>query len=296
MALKGVLRHALCNGTKAEALAIKEELKGTLSTMGLTLSEEKTKVTHTTEGFNFLGYQIIRSIGTSGKMIPKVLIPEKAIKQFRLKVCEILNPSTTKESIGYTIQRLNWLTRGWCEYYRCTSSPSWAFGKLENELYWDFAHWLGQKYEIEHMSAIIRRFYKDKTFRTKVEKLIKPSEYKAKRLLGKTWHNPYTEKDEVRKEKERIKRESLFTYDNRLGENRIGAQDLREEVILRDGPICAWCKKEFHPFEVQVDHIKARTRFKDPKDADRMENMQVLCTRHHRAKTKIDLEVLSRMR
>src|SRR4029450_5242739 len=99
----------LCNGTKAEALAIKEELKELLRPMGLTLSEEKTKVTHITEGFDFLGYRIIRSIGTSGKMVPKVLIPEKAIKQFRLKTGEILNPSTTKESIGHTIQRLNWL-------------------------------------------------------------------------------------------------------------------------------------------------------------------------------------------
>ena len=115
--------------------------------------------------------------------------------------------------------------------------------------------------------------------------------------MARTWHNPYTEKDEVRKEKERIKRESLFTHDSvRNGEDRSGAQDLREEVILRDGPICAWCKKEFHPYEVQVDHIKARARFKNPEDADRMDNMQVLCTTHHRAKTKADLKVLSRMR
>src|SRR6266704_356881 len=49
----------LCNGTKAEALAMKEELKGLLSTMRLTLSEEKTKLTHITEGFLFLGYKII---------------------------------------------------------------------------------------------------------------------------------------------------------------------------------------------------------------------------------------------
>ena len=41
-----------------------------------------------------------------------------------------------------------------------------------------------------------------------------PTEYKAKRFVAKTWHNPYTEKDEVKREKERIKRESLFTYDN----------------------------------------------------------------------------------
>ena len=64
------------------------------------------------------------------------------------------------------------------------------------------------------MSAIMQRFRKGKTFGTKAVKLIKPTEYKAKRLMAKTWHNPYTEKDEVKKEKERIKRESLFTYDS----------------------------------------------------------------------------------
>jgi len=52
----------LCNGTKAKAQAIKEELQGLLSTMGLTLSEEKTKVTHITEGFDFLGYRVIREM------------------------------------------------------------------------------------------------------------------------------------------------------------------------------------------------------------------------------------------
>ena len=287
----------LWNGTKAEAHTTKQEIGEFLCTMGLTLSEEKTKVTHTTEGFDFLGHRIIRSIGISGKMAPKVLIPEKAIKQFRFKVREILTPSSTEESIGWIIQRLNWLTRGWCEYYRCTSSPSWAFRKVEYELFWDFAHWLGQKYEIKHMSAIMQRFHKDKTLGTKAAKLVMPTEYKAKRLMAKTWHNPYTEKDEARKEKERIKRESLFNYDIiKRGESRIGAHDLRDEIILRDGPICAWCKKEFHLSEVQVDHIKARARFKDPEDADRIENMQVLCTTHHRAKTKTDLKVLSRMR
>src|SRR2546428_10444932 len=62
------------NGTKAEAHAIKEELGGVLNTMGLTLSEEKTNVTHVTEGFDFLGYRVIRSRGTKGNMVPKVLI------------------------------------------------------------------------------------------------------------------------------------------------------------------------------------------------------------------------------
>ena len=51
----------LCNGTKAEAQALKEELQGLLSTMGLTLSEAKTKVTHISEGFNFLVEHFVSS-------------------------------------------------------------------------------------------------------------------------------------------------------------------------------------------------------------------------------------------
>jgi group II intron reverse transcriptase/maturase len=286
----------LSNGTKAETQAIKKEIGEFLSTMGLTLSEEKTKVTHITEGFDFLGYRVIRSIGTKGKMVPKVLIPEKAINRFRTKVREMLAPSTTEEPIGIKMQRLNWLTRGWCEYYRSTSSPSQMFRKLNYELFWDFAHWLGRKYE-SNMPAIMRRFRKGNTFGNGTITLIMPSEYQAKRFLAKTWHNPYTEQDEVKKEKERIKRENLFSYDDvHNGEYRPGQGELREEILLRDGPICARCKKEFNLWEVQVDHIKAYARFKNPEDADRMENMQVLCTECHRAKTKIDLKVLSRMR
>jgi 5-methylcytosine-specific restriction endonuclease McrA len=72
--------------------------------------------------------------------------------------------------------------------------------------------------------------------------------------------------------------------------------DLREEALLRNGPICAQCKQPHHPYEVQVDHIIPRAKFKDPTDADRLENLQVLCTDCHRAKTKTDLKVLSRMR
>jgi hypothetical protein len=40
-----------------------------------------------------------------------------------------------------------------------------------------------------------------------------PDEYKAKRFVAKTWHNPYTEPEQVKEEKDRIKRESLLSYD-----------------------------------------------------------------------------------
>ena len=288
----------LCNGTKAEALAIKEELKELLSTMGLTLSEEKTKVTHITDGFDFLGYRVIRSIGTKGKMIPKVLIPERAIKHFQDNIRRILSPSTTNDSAKAKIIAVNRVIRGWCEYYRCTNSPSVIFRKVENEIFWGMVHWLGRKYKLKSMPEIMRKYRKGNTLMYKSILLEKPSKYTAKRFVARTWHNPYTETEQVRAEKDRMKRESLFTHDNAwIGkESRPGMMDLREEILLRDGPICAMCKDAFQPYEVQVDHIIPRAKFKNPTDADRLENLQVLCTKCHRAKTKIDRKVLSRVR
>ena len=287
----------LCNGTKAQAIAMKEELKHVLDQMGLKLSEEKTKVTHITEGFNFLGYRIIRSVGTKGKMIPKVLIPEKAIKRFCGEVRKRLAPSSTEESTSAKIMALNRLTRGWCEYYRCTSSPAKTFSKVGTELFWDMAHWLGRKYD-RSMPAIMQRFRKGNTFGTSTIKLIMPTEYKAKRFVAKTWYNPYTETEMVKSEKERIKYEILLAY-NRIWsghEDRQGKGDLREEAILLKGTTCAKCGITLHPSEVQVDHTIPRARFKDQTEADSMDNLQILCTPCHRAKTKTDLKVLSRVR
>jgi RNA-directed DNA polymerase len=294
----------LCNGTKAEAHAIKEELKGALSTMGLTLSEEKTKVTHITEGFTFLGYRIIKKMGRNGRTVAKVEVPETAIKKFRMKMLRILSPRTISESFNAKIYAMNGLTRGWCEYYRSCNDPSGTFGPLSNELYWLMAHWLGRKYKSK-ISQVLRKHSKDNTFGTRARKLIRPDSYKAKRFVAKTWHNPYTEKEMVKEEKERIKRESLFSYNQIWDgeEHRQGEWDLREEMILLKGTICAiqgpGCTSQgepLHPSEVEMDHIIPRNRFKYPKEANSMDNLQPVCTPCHRAKTKTDLKVLSRMR
>ena len=50
----------MVSGTKADAEALREEIAGVLSTMGLRLSEEKTLITHIDEGLDFLGWHIQR--------------------------------------------------------------------------------------------------------------------------------------------------------------------------------------------------------------------------------------------
>src|SRR5262249_18055883 len=158
------------------------------------------------------------------------------------------------------------------------------------ELFQLTAHWLGRKYKL-NMPTVMKRYRKDTTFGTATKRLLSPFEFKAKRFVARTWHNPYTEPEKVKEEKDRLKRESLFSYNQLWSGNeghRQERMDLREEVLLRDGPICAECKQTFHPFEIQVDHITPRARFKDPTDADHLVNLQVLCTKCHRAKTKTD--------
>jgi len=291
----------LCNGTKAQALDMKEELKQILDQMGLKLSEEKTKVTHITEGFKFLGYQIIRSVGTRGKMVPKVLIPESAMKRFQHKTRRILSPRSTSESTVAKIMAMNQLTRGWCHYYQNTSSPSRIFRKMTNEVFWGMTHWLGTKYKLS-TPGVMKRFYRRNgeamTLKTNLITLVLPQEYKTKKLLVKTWHNPYTAKEAIVRENF-LWYKSLWTGHH----NRHGWSDLREEVIHLKGTICAIqgpdCLsqgKPLHPSEVEVDHIIPRAKFKDLTEADRMGNLQPSCTPCHRAKTKHDLKVLSRMR
>ena len=136
------------------------------------------------------------------------------------------------------------------------------------------------------------------TFRVQTLSMVLPSDHKAKRLLTKTWHNPYTAKEAIIREKLLII-QSLWSGE----EYRHGRMDIREDVIERKGTICAMngpdCESRgipLHPSEVIVDHIILRGKFKSPKDADRMDNYQILCTNCHRAKTKNDLEVLSRVR
>ncbi|WP_369124972.1 HNH endonuclease, partial [Pseudomonas sp. AH2 (2023)] len=62
-----------------------------------------------------------------------------------------------------------------------------------------------------------------------------------------------------------------------------GWADLREDVILTKGTTCALCGTVLHPSEVEIDHTIPRARFKDPPEADSMDNLQILCTPCHRA-------------
>lgn len=272
----------LCNGTKTQAVELKEELHAFLKeTLKLDLSWEKTKITHLNEGFEFLGFGIVRARGHKG-MTTKVLIPREAVKGVRGKITRATAPSTHQDSVNTTILALNRIIGGWCRYYQYTSRASSTFTKVENFTFWCMAHWLGRKYNLP-LPKVIRRFKRDDSFATPQYRLSKatdfPSQSYRQRFLKP---NPYTTQEKV--EREELPYDAGWTgY-----EHRPGMTDLRPLVLQRDEYVCRKCGAQLTPRLATVDHIRPVRRFRRPVDANRLENLQTLCIPCHRDKTEFD--------
>ena len=106
------------------ALQCKELIAEFLHERGLELSEEKTKVVHINEGFDFLGWNFRKYKG-------KLLIQpsKKAIAAIIDKVRGIIKSAKTWKQEDL-IKTLNPVIKGWAMYHR-TVSASVTFGKLD---------------------------------------------------------------------------------------------------------------------------------------------------------------------
>jgi len=116
----------LCQTRKKaeEALQVAKEI---LSTMELTVHPEKTRISHISAGFEFLGYKIRRGRGTKlpNHKIKKKFNPmniyayptQKSIERFMDQI-----RSKTKRKVPLTLQEIvneiNPVIRGWGNYYR----------------------------------------------------------------------------------------------------------------------------------------------------------------------------------
>jgi RNA-directed DNA polymerase len=83
------------SGTKAHAQALREEITGVLSAMGLRLSPEKTLITHIDEGLDFLGWRIQRHRKPgAGKRYVYVYPAKKALAAVMAKIKALCRQGT----------------------------------------------------------------------------------------------------------------------------------------------------------------------------------------------------------
>ena len=123
-------------GSSKELLetTVKPWVVGFLRERGLELSEEKTKVVHIDEGFDFLGWNF-------RKYSEKLLIKpsKKNVKAFYGKVSEIIKSSLSVPK-HELIRRLNPVLKGWAQYHKGVVAKA-TFSKIDNLIYWRLMRW-----------------------------------------------------------------------------------------------------------------------------------------------------------
>jgi RNA-directed DNA polymerase len=280
----------LCNGTRGQAVAVRDEVRNFLATeLRLTLSMEKTKITHLDDGFDFLGFTIRRSMGNA-RMGTKLLISDKGVRKHLETIRTATSPNSHEDSVNKKVKALNRIIAGWCRYYQYTSKAAAQFNKLEHETFWHTAHWLGRKFKLD-MPQVMARFHKGNglgeggTILTK-HTAFSPRRYE-KRFLKP---NPYTTQESIAREE--LPDESPWTG----FEDRPGWGDIALKTKERDNWTCWLCKKAVTPETCEADHIRPYSSFKRPVDANRPENLWTLCIDCHKMKTEFDRQRESRVR
>jgi len=280
----------LSNGTRAEAEAIRQEVHDFLrGTLRLTLSMEKTKITHLNDGFDFLGFHLRRSMG-SRKMGVKTLISDKSYRRHLDYLRAATDPSTHNDSIVMKIVALNKAIEGWCRYFQHTSKASTQFHELEHETFWLMAHWLCRKHKLS-MPNCLKQFNRPGVGLGVGEvRLTKHTSFHTRTYNGRFIKpNPYTTMTA-------LEREDLPESDPWTGiETRPGWGDVRRAALQRDGYLCLWCKAEVTLETAQVDHKRPVRRFKRAVNANYLENLQTLCKACHDKKTELDRQAESRV-
>ena len=148
----------MVNGTRDDAEALWAEVAAVLAPMGLRLSEEKTKVCHIDEGFDFLGWRIQRRAwrGRTGKRAVYTYPSKKALASVMGKV-RSLTRRAKHRTLADLLRRLNPVLRGWCNYFRHGVS-SRTFSYVDHFAFWRIVGWLRKRHVGLSMHTLVRRY------------------------------------------------------------------------------------------------------------------------------------------
>jgi RNA-directed DNA polymerase len=114
----------LVRGTEAQAHAIKEQTAEFMAEhMRLALSPEKTHITHVDDGFDLLGFRIVRKPWRAGNRHVAYTFPsQRALRDVMHRIKTLTKRNTMNLSLDELIHALNPTLRGWANYHRHNAS------------------------------------------------------------------------------------------------------------------------------------------------------------------------------
>jgi RNA-directed DNA polymerase len=208
-----IIRYAddfIVSGKDKETLIeIQGIIESFLLQRGLTLSKEKTLITHISEGFDFLGWNF-------RKRRTKLIISpsQKSFKKITQNISHIIKSNKTIEQ-RELIRKLNQNIKGWCNYHQAVCSKK-IFKKL-NHLIWNMLwKWCKRRHPNKGKKWIIKKYWRhintrQWVFVDRLERLHNAGDTPIVRHIPlKLDMHPFLDKEyfETRKDKQR-KRKSI---------------------------------------------------------------------------------------
>ena len=269
----------LCNGPKTEAERLKQELREYLwDELHLELSEEKTHITHATDGHDFLGFHIRREEPVDNKPWLRVTPTRKSEQRLRDTIRKMTSRATGWEPVPEKIRAINRVLRGWGNYYKQVSSSA-----SREELDWWVSQrmlkWLCSRHKGLGKRVVLKKYLirqgKRKNWgagegREKVYLFmlrdITHSEYRKKKL-----GNPYLLDGNELITQTSMDTPYLETWDGTTSRRQAEWRETRAKALQRDGYHCVQCGSTE---ELEVHHIK-------PTGGNVLDNLLTLCQTCH---------------
>jgi RNA-directed DNA polymerase len=268
--------------SKSEAKDIKEKVSEHLMEhIGLTLSEEKTRITHITDGFNFLGFNIKKhkklynKISNDMKDYVLLITPQKDKIQNILSELSSIPKRHKTAPQGAIIHSLNPLIQGWGNYYKFVVS-SHIFQRIDHILWFKLLKWGTRRHVNKGKGWVVKRYFNGKGSNFAMPKgatLTRMYDiFSGKRFIKvRQGCRVYCKEDADYWEK----REYLKAYD------RLYSQTARRLFDTQRGK-CPLCKSQIRETDIvqsdtHIHHMKPRAKG----GTDRYSNLRLLHSQCH---------------
>lgn len=148
----------LVHGDRSDAEAIRAVIGEVVAErLKMTLSEEKTHITHIDVGFDFLGFRIRRRTRGDGRSVVLTYPSKEALAAVKTKIKQATGRHTTSLQLEQVLRVVNPILRGWAAYFRYGVSKS-TFTYLGHYTWWRVIYWLRRKHGYS-WKQIRRRYY-----------------------------------------------------------------------------------------------------------------------------------------
>jgi RNA-directed DNA polymerase len=139
---------------ESTARQVIEIVNAFLEIRGLRLSETKTKITHISDGFDFLGWNFRKY--RNGKLIIKP--SSKSIKKFKDGIRDIFHKMKTAKQEDL-IKVINPRITGWSNYHMSVNAKQ-TYNKVDNYIHWKLWKWAKRRHPKETKDWIRQRYWK----------------------------------------------------------------------------------------------------------------------------------------